>query len=71
MPETFYKTGNYKANHTTFGGVICLSDFNTDYRRKDNTNGSSIAHRIANDCKFDKQCKNNKEEKERNKQYGK
>lgn len=71
MPETFYRTGNYKADHTTFGGIICPSDFNTDYRGKDNTNGSHIAHRIANDSKFDNQCRKNKEEKERNKHYGK
>ena len=71
MLETFYRTGNYKTDYTTFGGVIYPSDFNTDYRGKVNTNGSSIAHRIANDCKFDKQCKKNKEDKERNRQYGK
>ena len=71
MPETFYRTGNYKVDHTTFGGVIYPSDFNTNYREKDNTNGSSIAHRITNDSNFDKQCKKNKEEKGRNRQYGK
>lgn len=71
MPESFYNTGIYRVDHSTFGGVICSSDFNTDYRGKDNTNGSSIAHRIANDSKFDEQCKKNRENKERNRQYGK
>lgn len=53
MPETFYRTGNYKGNHTTYGGIICFSDFNTNY-----TNGN-IADRIANDKKFDEQCRKN------------
>lgn len=68
MTETFYKTGIYRVDHSTFGGVICPSDFNTDYRGKDNTNGSPIAHRIANDSKFDQQCRKNRENEERNKQ---
>ena len=54
MPETFYRTRNYKVDHTTFGGIIYPSDFNTDYRGKDNTNGSFIAQRIISDWKFDK-----------------
>ena len=53
MPETFFRTGNYKESHTTYGGIICFSDFNTNY-----TNGN-IAARIANDKKFDEQCKKN------------
>lgn len=59
MTETFYRTRNYKPDHTKFGGKITLSDFNTDYRGKDNTNGSTIANRIANDRKFDEQCRKN------------
>lgn len=39
----------YKVDHTKFGGLIYLSDFNTDYRGKDNTNGSQIASRIEAD----------------------
>lgn len=35
--------------HRHFGGVIYESDFNTDYRGKDNTNGSIIATRIESD----------------------
>ncbi len=41
-----YKTnryGTYEIDHTTFGGLIYPSDFNTDYRGKDNNNGSQIA----------------------------
>lgn len=69
MPETFYRTRNYKVDHTTFGGIIYPSDFNTDYRGKDNTNGSFIAQRIISDWKFDKQCKTNRERDNRKKDW--
>lgn len=55
------KTTNYKTDHHTFGGLIYHSDFNTDYKRKSNNNGSMIAQRIISDKKFDKQCMQNKE----------
>ena len=71
MTETFYRTGTHNNNHTTFGGIINQSDFNTDYRGKDNVNGSSIAIRIVSDWRFDKKCKENLEARERNKKYGK
>ena len=57
MPKEFYRTGNYKVDHTTFGGLICQSDFNTDYSGNTNTNGSSVAARIASDLRFDESCK--------------
>lgn len=60
MADTFYKTGRYKVDHTQFGGIILPSDFNTDYRGKNNTNGSTIAKRIIGDQQFDKQCRKNK-----------
>ena len=56
MPNEFYRTGNYKVDHTTFGGLICQSDFNTDYSGN-STNGSSIAAKIASDWRFDESCK--------------
>ncbi len=65
----FYTTGNYKIDHSTFGGRIYLSDFETDYRGKDNNNGSSIAQRIVSDLKFDEQCRKNIENRERNKKH--
>lgn len=68
MAETFYRTGNYNTDPTRFGGLIHYSDFNTDFRGKDNTNGSEIARRIMSDRKFDMQCKRNIENnKSRNK----
>ena len=66
MTETFYKTEIYRVDHSTFGGVICPSDFNTDYRGKPNTNGSTVAKRIASDKKFDMQCRKNISSKQNN-----
>lgn len=65
MTENFY-TRNYNTDHTTFGGLIFPSDFETDYRGNDNKNGSSIAHRIATDQKFDEECRKNIEFRNRN-----
>ncbi len=65
MKENFYKTGNYIADHSTFGGLIFQSDFETDYRGKDSNNGSTIAQRIASDFRFDAQCRKNIENRER------
>lgn len=65
------KYGIYEADHTRFGGLIYPSDFNTDYRGKDNTNGSQIAKRIASDYQFDKQFKKNTENRNRQKEYQK
>lgn len=55
MREKFNTSKTYKVDHFTFGGLIYPSDFNTDYRGKDNTNGSPIANRIACDKKLDQQ----------------
>lgn len=56
MTEIFYR-----ADHSTFGGLICPSDFNTDHRGKQTKNGSAIARRIVSDQKFDLQCRKNRE----------
>lgn len=49
-------TGNYKditkvfdKEHRHLGGIIYPSDFNTDYRGKENIHGSTIAQRIESD----------------------
>lgn len=68
MTETFYRTGRHEIDHTTFGGEIFPSDFNT-HRGKDNTNGSTIASRIASDWIFDNRCQKNIEERIRNKEW--
>lgn len=67
MTEKFNTVKLYGLNpyHTQFGGYIYASDFNTDYRGKDNINGSSIANRIFCDQKFDEQCRKNIEGREK------
>ena len=71
MTGTTNRYGIYEVDHTKFGGIIYQSDFNTDYKGKDNTNGSQIANRIAKDNQLGKQWQKNAKDKERNKQYGK
>lgn len=71
MTETANRYGIYEVDHSTFGGFIYLSDYNTDNSGKINTSGSPIAYRIANDNKFDKQCRKNREKPERLKHYDK
>lgn len=69
MTEILHKqiTPNNYFNPRTFGGLICSSDYNTDYRGKDNTRGSQIANRIISDRNFDYRCKKNIEELKRKK----
>lgn len=57
--KNYYTQSNY-ADHTTFGGTIYLSDFETDYVGKSQKD-SSIARRIMSDWRFDQQCKRNRE----------
>ena len=71
MVDTINRYGIYEADHKRFGGIIYSSDFNTDNRGHNNTNGSTIAQRIISDRNFDQQCRKNREKTERNKYYGK
>lgn len=54
MTNEFYTTETFDKEHIHFGGTIYNSDFNTDYRGKDNTHGSSIAARIESDFRREK-----------------
>ena len=56
MAKEFCKIGQCKTNHTSFGGLIYPSDFNTGSRGRENTNGSYIAGRIMKDRSFDRDC---------------
>ena len=69
MTTTFYRTGNYKPDHSTFGGIINFSDFCTDNNRSEKT--KSWAERIVSDWKFDEQCRKNALNRDRNKNYKK
>ena len=53
MTKSTYITETFDKEHIHLGGKIYLSDFNTDYRGKDNTNGSSIAARIESDFRWE------------------
>lgn len=66
MTGTTNRYGIYEVDHTKFGGIIYPSDFNTDYREKNNTNGSQIASRIETDWRREEKLWN----KERNKNFG-
>lgn len=54
MTHKTNRYGIYEVDHTKFGGIIYPSDFNTDYRGKDNTYGSKIAERIEADRQMEK-----------------
>ena len=71
MKKTYHTTPSNYANHTTFGGLICYSDFNTEYRKDASISGSSIAKDILSDWKFDQKCKKNIEDRNRQKNYKK
>ncbi len=47
---------NYQTDSTQFGGLIYLSDYDTERPTTHN-----IASRIASDLKFDQRCRNNAE----------
>lgn len=61
MPKEFYRIGSYSVDHTTYGGHICQSDFDTEYCRKQDTNGSKVAAKIISDWRFDESCKKRNE----------
>ena len=69
MTRNYYTTGNYKTDHTTFGGTIKFSDFCTDHNRSEKS--KSWAERIVSDWRFDEQCKKNALNRDRNKNYKK
>ncbi len=54
---TDLRTETFDKEHIHFGGIIYYSDFNTDYRGNDNTNGSTIASRIESDFRREKKMK--------------
>ena len=69
MTRNYYTTGNYKTDHTTFGGTINFSDFCTDHNRSEKS--KSWAERIMSDWRFDEQCKKDALNRDRNKNYKK
>ena len=69
MTRNYYRTGNYKPDHSTYGGIINFSDFCTDYNRSKKS--KSWAERIVSDWKFDEECRKNAESTIRRRNYKK
>ena len=63
MTRNYYRTGSYKPDHSTFGGIINFSDFCTDYNRSEKS--KSWAERIVSDWKFDERCRKSIETRKR------
>lgn len=61
MKKSILKPTRSTANPSCFGGILYPSDFNTEYRGKINTGGSTTARRILSDHRFDKSCREMKE----------
>ena len=51
MTRNYYRTGNYKPDHSTFGGEIYNYDF------EGYVSMSDMAERIISDWKFDEKCR--------------
>lgn len=66
MTETINRYQNYEVDHSTFGGLIYVSDFNTEYTGIKNQKRSRVAERIISDFAFDRQCKKNIDGRMRN-----
>ena len=67
MTRNYYRTGNYKPDHSTFGGIMSNGDFCTEYSQK---SGEHIKD-IISDWKFDEDCKKNAESRDKRKNYKK
>ena len=65
MTKNYYKTGNYKQDYSTFGGVIYNYDFDGYVSMRD------MAERIISDWKFDERCRKNVLNRDRNNDYKK
>ena len=63
-----YITETFDKEHRHLGGIIYLSDFNTDYRGKDNINGSTIASRIESDFRREKKLYEDRSKKNQRKE---
>ena len=69
MTRNYYRTGNYKQDHSTYGGIINFSDFCTDYNRSKKS--KSWAERIGSEWKCDEECRKNAENTIRRRNYKK
>ena len=65
MTKNYYRTGNYKPNHSTCGSVIYNYDFDGYVSM------TSMAERIISDWKFDEERRKDVLNRNRNKDYKK
>ena len=65
MTKNYYRTGNYKPNHSTCGSVIYNYDFDGYVSMSD------MAERIISDWKFDEERRKDVLNRNRNKDYKK
>ena len=65
MTRNYYRTGNYKSNHSTCSSVIYNYDFDGYVSM------TSMAERIISDWKIDEKCRKNALNRDRNKDYKK
>ena len=65
MTRNYYRTGNYKPNHSTCGSVIYNYDFDGYVSMSD------MAERIISDWKFDEERRKDVLNRNRNKDYKK
>ena len=65
MTKNYYRTGNYKKDYSTFGGVIYNYDFDGYVSM------TSMAERIISDWKFDEERRKDVLNRNRNKEYKK
>ena len=65
MTRNYYRTGNYKPDHTTFSGEIDIEDFNTYSPNKKRINNQMEAINLSETIK-NEQIKKDKEKKYKN-----
>ena len=65
MTRNYYRTGNYKPNHSTCSSVIYNYDFDGYVSM------TIMAERIISDWKIDEKCRKNALNRDRNKDYKK
>ena len=65
MTRNYYRTGNYKPDHSACSSVIYNYDFDGYVSM------TSMAERIISDWKIDDKCRKNIENRDRNKKYKK
>lgn len=65
MARNYYRTGNYKLDHSTCGSVIYNYDFDGYISM------TSMAERIISDWNVDEKCRKNAESRDNNKNYKK